>query len=175
MSSNNSALEEFLTQTHEISERRAKKVASSDLVKWSIKDVDTILRQIHWASKARGNRDPCGPEFNIFTEWPWRLRALAGLLVVGAIGLLLPLQVAGLVSLGLRRQFGKIWRELPVPTFVLWQSWGIDMFRFLKTPIHVVRESIQQRAALCVNARGRFKVLKNGYTVMSHVWAETMG
>ncbi|WQF79355.1 hypothetical protein CDEST_04369 [Colletotrichum destructivum] len=50
-----------------------------------------------------------------------------------------------------------------------------ELGRYVKAPATLVRQSIQQQAALCVNRDGKFQVMKSGYSVMSHAWEETMG
>lgn len=49
------------------------------------------------------------------------------------------------------------------------------MFTFVKAPSSMLRQSIDQHAALCVNKLGKFQVRTKGYAVMSHVWGETCG
>ncbi|KAK2044859.1 hypothetical protein LZ31DRAFT_553836 [Colletotrichum somersetense] len=46
---------------------------------------------------------------------------------------------------------------------------------YVKAPLDLVRQSVGKQAALCVNRDGRFQLMTSGYSVMSHVWEETMG
>lgn len=39
----------------------------------------------------------------------------------------------------------------------------------------MIRKSVQQQAALCVNRNGKFAIKTDGYAVLSHVWGETCG
>ena len=49
------------------------------------------------------------------------------------------------------------------------------MFTFVKPPMSLLRHSVNERAALCVNKLGKFQVRTGGYAAMSHVWGETCG
>lgn len=49
------------------------------------------------------------------------------------------------------------------------------MLTFIKAPLGLVKISIEEGAAFCVNRRGKFSIRDRGYAVMSHVWGETMG
>ncbi|KAK1572721.1 monocarboxylate transporter [Colletotrichum navitas] len=46
---------------------------------------------------------------------------------------------------------------------------------YVKAPLDLVRQSVGKQAALCVNRDGMFNLMPSGYSVMSHVWEETMG
>ena len=182
MASSNVALQDLLQKKYNIWSRMATKVASNDLASWPFEDVDTIFKQVRWSSCDNVpcgrdcNHNPCGREFNRHTNLYWFYLPIFGLMTVGNICLLLPVQVAGFVSLVIRRRFKMIWKELPKPTLTSWQwCWNNATCRYLKAPRQMVRESIDQRAALCVNKNGSFRVMKSGYTVMSHVWSQTMG
>lgn len=156
---------------HGISATRAREVASFDLLQWPAADVEAVLNQIHWITK---HRDPCGPSFNTFEHWPWWIYPVVSLCVLGGEVLVLPFQIVGLVSLLLRRRFRMIWTELPQPTIAIWHC-GQRLVGFLKTPRELVLKSVEEKAALCINKYGNYKIMTGGYAVMSHVWAETMG
>ena len=49
------------------------------------------------------------------------------------------------------------------------------MFTFVKAPLPLVWQSVNEHAALCVNKLGKFQVRTGDYAVMSHVWGETCG
>lgn len=49
------------------------------------------------------------------------------------------------------------------------------MFTFVQAPEVLIRHSIQQQAALCVNRFGKFQIRREAYAVMSHAWGETCG
>ena len=49
------------------------------------------------------------------------------------------------------------------------------MFTFVKAPMPLLWQSVNERAALCVNKMGKFQVRTGDYAVMSHVWGETCG
>ena len=49
------------------------------------------------------------------------------------------------------------------------------MFTFVQAPLTLIRQSVAQRTALCVNKVGQFQIRPSGYAVMSHVWGETCG
>lgn len=166
----NGPVEEVVLR-HGITPGRARKVASSDLLQWPAPDVDAVLNQVRWVTK---DKDPCGPSFNTWKKWPWWVSPSIWILVTGGATLVLPLQVVGLLNLLLRGRFRMIWTELPRPTIAIWQ-WGQNITRFLKTPMELVRRAVEEKAALCVNKYGKYKIMTEGYTVMSHVWAETMG
>lgn len=166
----NRAVEEVALR-HDISTRRARKVASSDLLQWPPADVDTVLNQIHLVSKGHA---PCGPSFNTCVSWPWWIYPAVSLCVFGGGVLVLPVQIVGFVALLLRGRFRMIWTELPQPTVAIWQ-WGQRISSFVKTPLELVRRAVEERAALCINQHGNYKIMTGGYAVMSHVWAETMG
>lgn len=87
---------------------------------------------------------------------------------------MLPAQLGAATILFFRGRFRAIWKELPRPTFDL-ISWARDMTLFVKAPIHLIKKSIEQGAALCVDRAGRFSIRDSDYAVMSHVWGETMG
>ncbi len=85
-----------------------------------------------------------------------------------------PFQAGASVILVSRGQFTAVWKELPRTTFDL-IKWARDMMAFVKAPMHLIKKSIEQGAALCVNRQGKFSIRDKGYAVMSHVWGETMG
>ncbi|KDN71686.1 putative monocarboxylate transporter [Colletotrichum sublineola] len=47
--------------------------------------------------------------------------------------------------------------------------------KYVKAPLDLVRQSVDKQSALCVNRDGKFALKTSGYSVMSHVWEETIG
>jgi len=162
---------EDVAQRHGITAGRARKVASSDLIQWPAADVEAVLNQVRWVSK---DRDPCSPCFNTCEYWPWWICPSVWLLVIGGASLVLPVQIVGLVTLLFRKRFRMIWTELPRPTVAIWQ-WGQSISSFVKTPVGLVQRAVEEKAALCINRYGSYKIMTGGYAVMSHVWGQTMG
>lgn len=146
----NRAVEEVALR-HDISTRRARKIAPSDLLQWSAADVDTVLIQIHLISKGG---DPCGLCFNTCVSWPWWIYPAVLLCIFGGGVLVLPAQVVSFVALLLT--------ELPQPTVAM----GAKNLSFVKTPLELVRKAVEERAALCINKYGNYKIMTGGYAVM---------
>lgn len=46
---------------------------------------------------------------------------------------------------------------------------------FVSAPLSLIEQAADARQALCVNKKGEFRVLSEGYAAISHVWGETMG
>ncbi|KAF9632063.1 hypothetical protein BFW01_g2925 [Lasiodiplodia theobromae] len=46
---------------------------------------------------------------------------------------------------------------------------------FVSAPLRLVEQAADSRQALCVNRKGEFRVMSEGYAAISHVWGETMG
>lgn len=46
---------------------------------------------------------------------------------------------------------------------------------FVSAPLSLIEQAAESRQALCVNKKGEFRVLSEGYAAISHVWGETMG
>lgn len=153
---------------------RATRAAADELRRFSPEDVALILAQLHPEQQIPGNNYPCGPSFNRYSSLPlWAHATIGTLLATGALALL-PLQLGAAVCLLFKGRWRALWREVPTPTILLF-SWGICLSSYVKAPSHLVEQSIQAGAALCVNRAGMFKLSKEGYSVVSHVWGETMG
>jgi hypothetical protein len=159
-------------QRYGIGYGRASRVAGDDLRTWRAIDLDFVLRQIQWSEERDHN--PCGPEFNQYRGLGIGLRTfMYSMLGIGLVIGIPTFIIAGIVNVVKQRKLS-----------VFKQSWApvseiISFFRtfdgFVKAPLSLVRQSIEKKAALCVNRAGEFKIMSSGYTVMSHVWEETMG
>ena len=159
--------EPFITQS-------ADRGGRYELQHWTVQEVDALLNQLAPRLKKAGNAEPCGPEFNHNSSlFKWMQIPVWSMFAIGC-AFLAPLQIYGAIYLTLHGKFQAIWRELPTPT-VLAFDWASNMFSFVKAPRAIMRESIQQQAALCVNRAGKFSLKADGYAVLSHVWAETCG
>jgi len=137
-------------------------------------DIRRILNCLEPLQSNLGSNAPCGPYFFRHTGIPiWMRSTLWGMMFFGT-AFLLPLQAGAAMVLLFRGRFKPIWQELPRPTFDL-INWAQDQMSFVKAPIHLIKKSVEQGAALCVNRQGKFSIRTEGYAVMSHVWAQTMG
>lgn len=156
---------------------RANRVAADELRRFSSEDVALILAQLHPEKQTPGSNNPCGPSFNRCSSLSLdSLRAYAtigALLVTGTLTLLPP-QLGAAVCLLFKGRWRALWREIPTPTIQLF-SWVRGLYSYVKAPPSLAEQSIQAGVALCVNRSGRFKLLNEGYSVVSHVWGETMG
>ncbi len=133
-----------------------------------------MLEQLTPNMKKAGSREPCGPEFNRHSSlFTWMQFPIWAMFAIG-FGILLPMQAYGVIYLGLHGRFKAIRKELPVPTVLLF-NWSTNMFSFVKAPRSLIRKSVSEKAALCVNRVGKFAVKESGYAILSHVWAETCG
>lgn len=154
--------------------RRATRAAADELRRFSPEDIALILAQLHPEKRIPGNNDPCGPSFNRYSSLPFWAHATIGTLLATGTLALLPLQLGAAVCLLFKGRWRPLRREIPMPTILLF-SWGMGLSSYVKAPRHLVEQSIQAGVALCVNRSGRFKLLKEGYSVVSHIWGETMG
>lgn len=163
-----------MIQDYGIGPQRAKQVSRSGFSRFDIEDVRRILDCLKSLPSIAGSREPCGPPFNLHVGIPiWMRGTLWAIMTFGTL-LLFPAQVGAATVLLFRGRFWPIWKELPRPTFDL-IAWARDMTLFVKAPIHLIKKSVKQGAALCVNRQGRFTIRRGDYAVMSHVWGETMG
>jgi hypothetical protein len=152
----------------------AKRVAEDELRHFSPQEISLFVEQFERLSKKKGNHDICGPDFNRHVGYPiWMRATLYMLLTLGTLTLL-PVQAGVAFRFLLRGQIKPIIQELPNPTSELWE-WTTGMTFHIKTPIHLIKQSVVEKLALCINRKGKFKLLKQGYSVLSHVWAQTMG
>lgn len=156
---------------------RSKRVASIELSKWTVEEVRGVMEQLVPRTGTRGSDEPCGPEFNHLDK-SLKSNLLIQLGIWSLVGVgttcLLPMQIGAGLYLLLHGRFSAIWRELPKPTALLF-DWSTGLHSFVKAPMSLIRRSIEREEALCVNAKGKFMLRKNGYAVLSHVWGETMG
>ena len=163
-----------LIQSYDIGPNRAKQNANYELQRISIDDVRRLLDCLEPLKRVSGSNNPCGPVFNQYKGIPVYMLATLWTIMSLGTAFLFPFQAGAAVVLLFRGHFRAIWKELPRPTFDL-IDWARDMTSFVKAPLHLVKKSIEQKAALCINRRGRFSIRETDYTVMSHVWGETMG
>jgi hypothetical protein len=161
-------------ETYGIGPNRARLNANFELQRFSIDDVRRILDRLQPLERLKGSSNPCGPVYNRHVGFPLWMRATLWSMVSIGTMFLLPVQIGAAIVLVVRGRFQAIWKELPVPTYEL-TSWRQDILSFVKAPLELVRLSVENEAALCVNRQGRFSIREKDYAVMSHVWAETMG
>ncbi|KAK6218860.1 monocarboxylate transporter [Colletotrichum tabaci] len=165
-------LQEVL-QRHGIGTRRAIVVANTNLRLWEPADVDAVLQQV----KLRGrNHNPCGREFNRYRGLGLGLKIFMYSCIGGGFALGIPIYLVH-STIRMFKQwsvsvFRQTWNEYGLTGLL---TLGSDFDRYIKAPLDLVRQSVKQQAALCVNRNGNFKVMTDGYSVMSHVWEETMG
>ncbi|OHW98171.1 putative monocarboxylate transporter [Colletotrichum incanum] len=145
-------------ERYEIGSQRAALAARTVFWLWETTDVEPILRQL---TLRKRNHNPCGPEFNQHRSLGIGPKVFIFLCLGGGLTIAFPLLFVH--STWSDYGLGKLLRLLA------------DMSQYVKTPLDLVRQSIQQRAALCVNRDGKFQVMTSGFSVMSHVWGETMG
>ena len=152
----------------------ASQVSEYELRSFTAEEVAGILEQISPRPKKSGSSEPCGPDFNRHDPIvKWLQIPIWALFTTGTI-LLLPMQLYALVHLSVLGRFNAIWKELPVPNVLLFQ-WSSSLSAWVKAPLPMIRASVTQRSALCVNRKGRFALKTKGYSVLSHVWGETCG
>ena len=164
-----------LIQKYDINEPRARRVALWELKAWSPKEVAGLLDQLRPVTRKAGTSEPCGPVCNRWdSALPLWIRLTIWAIVASGTGLLLPLQICGSVYLFVLGRWKAIVEEIPRPTLKL-LLWSRKMQDFIKAPITLIRKSIDQQTALCVNRSGKLKLLSKGYTVMSYAWGEVMG
>ncbi|KAG6986493.1 monocarboxylate transporter [Physcia stellaris] len=177
MSRDSAAVAELIQEYERNIAVRARRVSKMELNSWTVEEVKGIMDRLVPRSGQLGSDEPCGPAFNrISKNLRSKLQSRLGIyaIIATTAGFLMPIQIWVTVSLLLRCKFSAIWRELPKPTVLLFDFFtGLDSF--VKPPMSMVRESIEREEALCVNARGKFMLRKDGYAVLSHVWGETMG
>lgn len=162
-----------LLQRYGIGARRAQKNAQNELARWAPADVDAVLRQID-----SGGRDhnPCGPEFNIYRGLgigqKTFLYSCIGLGLACALPIYLVHTTIRLLKHRTFSVYKKTWDEYNLSALL---SLVFEMDSYVKAPIKLIRQSIEEGKALCINKNGKFKIMDSGYAVMSHVWEETMG
>ncbi|EFQ34204.1 monocarboxylate transporter [Colletotrichum graminicola M1.001] len=165
-------LQEML-QRHGIGSRRAMITSNRELSRWEVADVEAVLHQVG----LRGHDyNPCGREFNQYRGLGLGSKVFMYSCIGGGFALAIPILIVH-STIRLFKQhtfavFRQTWNEYGLSNLL---ALGFDFDRYIKAPLNLVQQSVDQKAALCVNADGNFKVLHDGYSVMSHVWEETMG
>ncbi|KAK3169918.1 hypothetical protein OEA41_009302 [Lepraria neglecta] len=174
-STSNSEAISNLIQRHEPSiTHRATRVANHELSTWTVEQVAGVMERLTPRPKRAGSNEPCGPEFNRHSPiFKWLQIPVWSIFAIGT-SLLVPMQLSASIYLLAHGRLEPIWKELPTPTLELF-DWSRHIFTFVKAPLYMVRKSIEQEAALCVNRLGGFEIKTEGYAVLSHVWEETMG
>ncbi|KAI4137324.1 MAG: hypothetical protein L6R39_007352 [Caloplaca ligustica] len=156
---------------------RSKRVASTELSRWTIEEVKGVMDQLVARTNRSGSDEPCGPEFNHINK-SLKSNLLMQLGIWSIIGFgtifLLPVQVGAAIYLLLHGRVSPIWREIPKPTALLF-DWSTGLHAFVKAPMSLIKKAIEREEALCVNRKGKFMLRKDNYAVLSHVWGETMG
>ncbi|WYZ38406.1 hypothetical protein EsH8_III_000320 [Colletotrichum jinshuiense] len=162
-----------LLQRHGIGAWRATRASGIELRAWAPADVEAVLRQL---TPGKPNHNPCGREFNRYTGLSFGQRALIYSCVGIGLGLGIPILVVhSAVRLVKQRTFSvfrQTWDEYALGKLL---SLASEFDQYVMAPVGLVRQSVDRRAALCVNRDGVFQVMTSGYSVMSHVWEETMG
>ena len=171
---NNAADKAAVIQKHEPNiENRSLSVAEHELRSWSVLEVAAVMEQLTPLPRISGSNQPCGPLFNQYSS---RLRtkcAIWALLVTGCL-VNLPFQIFGMVWLIIHGRMKAIPELIPQPTVRLLKTIPLEI-SYIKAPISLIVQSIQEMAALCVNRHGEFTLKRSGYAVLSHVWGDTMG
>ena len=147
-----------------------------ELRDWSIEEVDLLLRRLRPMGSEAGSSAPCGPRYNILSPYSGRLMLSTAILAsrLFAVSLMIPFHLGTAFYLAFRRRRKTIWTDLPQLTFVIWCTLATIPDPLIETPQALIRRSIDESKALCVNRHGSFRLMSGGYTVMSHAWQETM-
>jgi hypothetical protein len=165
---------ESLINSYEIPSWRATQYSEFGLENFSREDLKRILDSITPRPRIKGSNEPCGPLYYKWVGVPLWMHGLLWSMAITGMVLLLPFQSAATTIAFFTGRIRPAWREIPSPTFQL-VSWARNMTAFIKAPLGLIKASIAQKAALCINRSGNFSVRESGYSVMSHVWGETMG
>jgi hypothetical protein len=159
-------------QRYGIGSGRASRVAGDDLRAWRAIDLDVVLRQVQWSEERDHN--PCGPTFNQYRGLGMGLRTFIYSLLGLGLAIGIPyFTIVGIVNVVKQRKLSVFKQSWAPVSKIISLFWTLD--DFVKAPLSLVRQSIEKKAALCVNRAGEFEIMSSGYTVMSHVWEETMG
>ena len=159
-------------------EIRSKRVAKYELRSWELPEVTALMERLTPRPNIAGSDEPCGPLFNRHDgRFTYAIMLGVWSTCVAGCVLYFPFQLIGSLWLLVRGRLRPIWEILPRPTAMLLKMPNKVMahLSYVKAPWPLVEKSIGERAALCVNRNGKFRVLKEGYAVLSHVWGETMG
>lgn len=164
-----------LIQSHEENiTHRARLASEYDLKSFTVAEVAGVLEQLSPRPKKKGSNEPCGPEFNRYNPQVRWLQLIVWIIFAAGSTLLLPTQLYALLRLSMHGRYRAIWKKLPVPTVLLF-NWSRSISAWVKPPLPMIRKSVQQRSALCVNRDRNFALKTEGYAVLSHVWGETCG
>ena len=147
-----------------------------ELRDWSVEEVDLLLRRLRPMGSGPGSSAPCGPRYNILSPYSGRLMLSTAILAsrLFAVSLMIPFHLGTALYLAFKRRWKTIWTDLPQLTFVIWRTLETIPDPLIETPQALIRRSIDESKALCVNRHGSFRLMSGGYTVMSHAWQETM-
>lgn len=155
---------------------RVEKAMEWEFRDWSVEEVDMLLRRLRPLGSDSGSKEPCGPRYNrlatVFDHF--KLTLMKCSLRFLLISYLLPFQLGLAFYLGFKRRWKAILTEIQRPTLVVWCLFAKFTDSFVKAPISLIQKSVDEHRALCVNSQGEFRLMSHGYTVMSHVWGETM-
>ncbi len=163
-----------LLSCHGIQGSRVERAVDWELRAWTPEETELLLAQLRPLEKIKGNKEPCGPRFNVYSPLtPWMAVVLYTLTGAGTV-CLIPLQVGAGVYLAWWSQWRAIWQELPRAT-IEFAEWNGNTFKFIKAAPDLVQRGLKERKALCVNRHGTLRLLARGYSIMSHVWGETQG
>ena len=161
---------------HSIEGSRVERALKWELRSWSLEELDVLLHRLKPLESRLGSRYPCGPRYNRLSSVSASLTlTIASILSrVLVVSLLSPFQLCAALYLGFKWRWKAILTEIPQLTIQVSHWFATIPDPLIKAPLRLVRESIDERKALCVNRQGKFKLISDGYTVMSHVWGETM-
>ncbi|KAK2029154.1 monocarboxylate transporter [Colletotrichum zoysiae] len=165
-------LQEVL-QRHGIGSRRAIFTSTREFSRWEAADLEAVLHQV----RLRGqDHNPCGRDFNQYRGLGIGSKVFMYSCMGSCLALAMPILIVH-STIRLFRQstfavFRQTWNEYGLSNLL---ALAFDFDKYIKAPLNLVQQSVAQKAALCVNADGKFKIMHRGYSVMSHVWEETMG
>ncbi|KAK3172254.1 hypothetical protein OEA41_005574 [Lepraria neglecta] len=143
---------------------------------WSVEEVGLLLHRLRPLGSDRGSKAPCGPRYNRLTSGFDYLKLTIASYASRffLISLMLPFQLGTAFYLCFSKRWKAILTEIPQPTSVVWRTLATIPDPLVKVPLALIRQSNDEHKALCVNRQGAFRLMSDGYTIMSHVWAETM-
>ena len=153
---------------------RAQRCAKNELRHWTPDELKRLLTRLQPSEMTAGNQEVHGPRFNVSSRWAYAGTAVLGGMAATGMLMLSPLQAGASASLAangrLREVGGQVWK--PSADML---NWATESVRYVKAPTSMMKEAARRGEALCVNRLGRFSIRRDGYAVMSHVWAETRG
>ena len=153
---------------------RAQRCAKNELRHWTPNELKLLLNRLQPSEMTAGNQEVHGPRFNVSSRWAYAGTAVLGGMAATGMLMLSPLQAGASASLAangrLREVGGQVWK--PSADML---NWATESVRYVKAPTSMMKEAARRGEALCVNRLGRFSIRRDGYAVMSHVWAETRG